>query len=66
MGLIEPYFRKKDAVLEIRSFYILDTDIDRKRFKKALKTEIQRFSSNLGAVGLDLKDGADWLGHVEL
>lgn len=66
VGLIEPYFRKKDKILEIRSFHILNVDIDQKKFKKTLKTELQRFSSNLGAIGLEVKNGASWLENNDL
>lgn len=66
VGLIEPYFRKKDKILEIRSFRILNVDIDQKKFKKTLKTELQRFSSNLGAIGLEVKNGASWLENNDL
>lgn len=49
VGLLEPFFRKKDRTLEIRNFHILDIRIDQKRFKNALEAELQRFSENLGA-----------------
>ncbi len=55
VGLLEPFFRKKDRTLEIRNFHILDTTIDEKRFKNALGAELERFSANLGAENLDVK-----------
>lgn len=58
VGLIEPYYRKEDKTLKIRSFYLLDTDIDHKKFKNALKTEIQRFASNLGAKTVEMNQNA--------
>jgi uncharacterized protein YcaQ len=58
VGLIEPYYRKEDKTLEIRSFYLLNTDINHKKFKNALETEIQRFAVNLGAETLEVSQNA--------
>ncbi|MGD2247959.1 MAG: crosslink repair DNA glycosylase YcaQ family protein [Candidatus Methanofastidiosia archaeon] len=58
VGLIEPYYRKEDKTLEIRSFYILNTNIDHKKFKNALETEIHRFATNLGAETLEMNQNA--------
>lgn len=64
VGLIEPFYRKKDKTLEIRSFHLLDTTVD-KKFKNALEAELSRFSSNLGAEALEVKSNR-WLEDVEL
>jgi uncharacterized protein YcaQ len=40
VGLVEPYFRKKDRILELRSFHVLEE-------------EIGRFAANLGAVEIE-------------
>ncbi|MBU7018378.1 MAG: winged helix DNA-binding domain-containing protein [Theionarchaea archaeon] len=55
VGLIEPFFRKKDRIIEIRSFHVLKVDFDRTKFKNALNEELQRFSENLKAKGLEFK-----------
>jgi len=50
VGLIEPFLRKKDRVLEIRSFHVLDREADTAKFRKAVGAELERFARNLGAV----------------
>ena len=63
VGLIEPFYRKKDNTLEIRNFHLLDTDIDKNKFRSALHTELVRFSQNLGAQNLDIKTGHTLIGE---
>jgi len=48
-GLIEPFLRKKDSVLEVRSFHLLDREADNGEFREALGDELERFGRNLGA-----------------
>ncbi len=55
VGLIEPFFRKKERVIEIRSFHVLKDDFDKTKFNYALNEELQRFSDNLKAKGLEFK-----------
>jgi uncharacterized protein YcaQ len=62
VGLIEPFYRKKDKVLEIRSFHVLDKKIEKNRFKRAVKAELNRFSEYLGAEKVEVKDGEKWIG----
>jgi uncharacterized protein YcaQ len=57
VGLIEPYFRKKDRVLELRSFHVLHKDLKKNEFLQPLEEEIGRFASNLGAVDIEADDG---------
>jgi uncharacterized protein YcaQ len=62
VGLIEPFYRKKDKVLEIRSFHVLDKKIEKNRFKRAVKAELKRFSEYLGAEKVEVKGGEKWIG----
>lgn len=62
VGLIEPYFKKKDKVLEIRSFHMVK-GIDKDRFMGALTGELQRFAANLEAEELTV-DESTWLKDV--
>lgn len=59
VGLIEPYFRKKERVLEIRSFHVL-TRTD-KTFIRAVEIELQRFAANLNAEEIETKNMKDIL-----
>jgi hypothetical protein len=61
VGLIEPFYRKKERTLEIRAFHLLDTTVDKARFRSALTDELLRFSSNLSAECLDVKSENRWL-----
>ncbi len=49
VGLVEPFLRKKDRVLEIRSFHVLDKKAGTGGFREAVETELERFGRNLGA-----------------
>ncbi|MBI5001088.1 MAG: YcaQ family DNA glycosylase [Euryarchaeota archaeon] len=60
-ALIEPYYRKKDKALEIRSFHILDNNVDKIRFKAALKEELKRFYEYSGAERMENKSAAKWI-----
>jgi uncharacterized protein YcaQ len=53
VGLVEPYFRKKDKVLELRSFHVIRKGLAKKDFLEALDMEIDRFAANLGAVEIE-------------
>lgn len=66
VGLIEPFFKKKEKVLEIRSFHMLDKKADKKKFKSALEIELLRFSANLEAVGLEVNNGNEWLEDIRM
>jgi uncharacterized protein YcaQ len=49
IGLIEPWFDKKEKALEIRSFHLKDGKVDRKKLKEALSDELDVFAEYLGA-----------------
>ncbi len=59
VGLMEPFFRKKDKVLEVRRFYLLNGKADRKRFWDTVEAELQRLSHNLGGKGIEVGKGSD-------
>ena len=59
-GLIEPFLRKKDRVLEIRNFHILDTNIVRNRFLVALSREMKRFCGYMTAERTEVKRSPRW------
>ena len=61
IGLLEPFFRKTDRVLEIRNLHIFDRAIARRRFLEALNREIDRFRCYLGAQELVVKQAPGWL-----
>ncbi|KYK30247.1 MAG: hypothetical protein AYK19_04715 [Theionarchaea archaeon DG-70-1] len=63
VGLIEPFYRKKDKILEIRNFHVLDTNIDKTQFKNALEAELQRFAANLRAERLEVNQNR-WLKNI--
>ena len=56
-GLIEPFLRKKDMIMELRSFHVIKKGLVKRDFLGALETEIGRFGSNLGAVGMEVGAG---------
>lgn len=64
VGLIEPFYRKKDKVLEIRSFHMLDKGVDKKKFQRTMKAELKRFSEYLGAEEIDVKGGHKWVKEI--
>jgi uncharacterized protein YcaQ len=49
VGLIEPYHRNEDNILEIRGFHIIDKDINKERFMLTLLEELKRFRDYLKA-----------------
>lgn len=55
VGLIEPYYRKAEKVLEVRSFHFLARDVNRNRFIPALHTEVDRFCKYLGAERTEIR-----------
>jgi uncharacterized protein YcaQ len=57
VGLIEPFFRKKDRILEIRSFHILKKELRKADLYESLENEIGRFACNLGAEGIEVGIG---------
>ncbi len=61
VGLMEPYYRKREKVLEIRNFYVLDRNVEKKKFKKAVSEELERFKSYLGAETIEVKNGGQWI-----
>ncbi len=61
VGLIEPYFRRQDKVLEVRSFHFLDGEINRNRFLPALQREIVRFCGYLNAHETSVKKCNSWV-----
>lgn len=48
-ALIEPWYDKKEKTLEIRSFHVLDTKTDKRRMKKAVSGELDRFAEYVGS-----------------
>ena len=61
VGLMDPFFRKTERVLEIRNFHIIDRDIARDRFLDALNREMSRFRSYLGAEKIEVKRAPGWV-----
>jgi uncharacterized protein YcaQ len=49
VALIEPWLDKKTGRLEIRSFHLLDRKVDKRRLKRALEDELDRFAMYIGA-----------------
>ncbi len=66
VGLMGPFYRKKDKVLEIRNFHVLDRGIEKKRFQRAVNKELERFSEYLGAEKIEVKSGREWVGKIIL
>ena len=66
VGLMDPFYRKKDKVLEIRNFHVLDSGIEKKRFQRAVNEELARFSEYLGAEKIEVKSGREWVGKIIL
>jgi uncharacterized protein YcaQ len=60
VGLLNPFFRKNDKVLEIRDFHILDPNLSRGRFLNALHAETKRFSNYVGAEKTEVKRAPHW------
>ena len=60
VGLLDPFFRKKDGVLEVRNLHILDATISRGRFLSALRAETNRFCDYLGAERTEVKNAPHW------
>ena len=48
VGLIEPFYNKKERILEIRTFHML-TPVNERKFRNALENELVRFAQNLEA-----------------
>ena len=61
VGLIEPYFRKQNRVLEIRSFHFLGGHIERARFLSALRGELERFCEYLNAERSEVRMAPLWV-----
>ena len=61
VGLIEPYLRKKERVLEIRSFHFLAGDVKRSSFLSALSEELERFCAYLNAEGTEVRQSPAWV-----
>jgi uncharacterized protein YcaQ len=59
VGLLDPFYRKGDQVLEIRNFYLFDAADS--RMKTAITTELQRFLEYLGGRHIEIKSGPRWL-----
>jgi hypothetical protein len=60
VGLLDPFFRKDDHVLEIRSLHMFDQTVPRGRFLSALRAEISRFCGYLGAEKTEVKKAPAW------
>jgi uncharacterized protein YcaQ len=60
VGYIDPFFRRKEGILEVRDMHIFSERIDRKRFEKALGREMERFLEYLGGKGLKIRKGRKW------
>ncbi len=61
VGLMEPYYRKREKVLEIRNFHVLDESIEKEQFKRAVQEELERFSQYVRAENLEIKNGHQWI-----
>lgn len=61
VGLIEPYLRKQEGALEIRSFHIIEGKINRERFLRALHTEVGRFCEYVGASRTEVARSPLWV-----
>lgn len=59
VGLIEPFFRKKDRVLEVRRFHLLNRETDSRRLRDAVEAELQRLSRNVGGRRIEMMKGSD-------
>jgi uncharacterized protein YcaQ len=57
VGLIEPYLRKKERILELRSFHLLRKDYKNRDLMEGLTAEVGRFLANLRAKGLEAGPG---------
>jgi uncharacterized protein YcaQ len=55
VGLIDPFYRKKERVLEIRNIHILSKETDSKRLRAAFDAEMERFCEYLGAEKVEKK-----------
>jgi uncharacterized protein YcaQ len=60
VGLLDPFFRKNDKVLEIRNFHVLDPSVPRGRFLNALRAETNRFCNYLGAEKTEVRSAPHW------
>jgi uncharacterized protein YcaQ len=60
VGLVDPFFRKNDKVLQIRNFHILKSDISHSRFLRALNHTIKDFCSYLGAEKIEIDRAPLW------
>lgn len=60
VGLLDPFFRKNDKVLEVRSFHILKSNLSRSRFLRALVQSITGFCSYLGAERIETIKAPLW------
>jgi len=64
VGLIDPFYKKKDKILEIRNFHVLNSKIEKKKFQRAVNEELVRFSEYLGAEEVEMKSGRKWVGNL--
>jgi len=60
VGLVDPFFRKKDNVLEIRNLHFLDQNLHHDKFLSALRAEAQRFCNYLGAERIQVRQAPHW------
>jgi uncharacterized protein YcaQ len=61
VGLLDPFFRRKDRVLEIRNLHAFDLTVPRSKFLRALRAEISRFCGYLGAEKTEVKKAPAWV-----
>jgi uncharacterized protein YcaQ len=61
VGLMDPFFRKTDRVLEIQNFHALSRHLVRDSFLAALNQELNRFRAYLGAERIVVKHAPRWV-----
>jgi uncharacterized protein YcaQ len=59
VGLLDPFYRKEDQILEIRNFCLFNP-VD-SQIKNSVATELQRFLEYLGGRHIEVKNGPGWL-----
>jgi len=60
VGLLDPYYQKRDKVLEIRNFHIFDNAVVKESFLDVLNRELRRLCEYLGATKTDVKRCPEW------
>ncbi|MBU7033131.1 MAG: hypothetical protein HXS53_11400, partial [Theionarchaea archaeon] len=64
VGLIEPYYRKEESTLEIRSLHIFDHPSEQEGLQDALVEELQQFAAYVRAERIEDKSSHSFLKDV--